>query len=90
MDRYKYLHFLFHFCFVPLVVYFLDYIEPIESDKFLLSSVLTAAVFVIIGWLKSNLTHTSKIRGVIETLLLGVIAAALAYIAADLLEQWLA
>lgn len=80
----------FIFGFVPLVVYLLDYIEPIESDKFLLSSVLTAAVFVIIGWLKSNETHTSKIRGVIETLLLGVIAAALAYIAGDLLEQWLA
>lgn len=80
----------FIFGFVPLIVYVVDYIEPVFYDKFVLSSVLTALVFMVIGWLKSNVTHTSKMRGVSETLMLGVIAATLAYIAGDLLEQWLA
>ncbi|MDC1221120.1 VIT1/CCC1 transporter family protein [Salibacteraceae bacterium] len=77
------------FGFVPLVIYVLDYIKPLGLDKFTMSSVLTAFVFIVIGWMKSNVTNTSKIRGVFETLLLGVIAAVLAYIAGDLLEQWL-
>lgn len=79
----------FIFGFVPLIVYVFDYVRPIISDKFLLSSILTACVFVLIGWLKSNVTHSSKVRGVIETLALGAIAALLAYAAGDLLEQWL-
>lgn len=79
----------FIFGFVPLIVYVFDYVRPITSDKFLLSSILTACVFVLIGWLKSNVTHSSKVRGVIETLALGAIAALLAYAAGDLLEQWL-
>jgi VIT1/CCC1 family predicted Fe2+/Mn2+ transporter len=58
--------------------------------SFLMSLTLTALVFINIGWMKSNVTHTSKVRGVIETLGLGVIAAALAYLAGDLLEHWLA
>ena len=60
----------FIFGFVPLIVYVVDYIEPVFYDKFVLSSVLTALVFMVIGWLKSNVTHTSKMRGVSETLML--------------------
>jgi VIT1/CCC1 family predicted Fe2+/Mn2+ transporter len=75
---------------VLLIVYVLSYFEPLDGNMFLMSLTLTALVFINIGWMKSNVTHTSKVRGVIETLGLGVIAAALAYLAGDLLEHWLA
>jgi VIT1/CCC1 family predicted Fe2+/Mn2+ transporter len=80
----------FFFGFVLLIVYVLSYFEPLDGNMFLMSLTLTALVFINIGWMKSNVTHTSKVRGVIETLGLGVIAAALAYLAGDLLEHWLA
>jgi len=72
---------------IPLVVYFWDYLGSFNADKFLWSSLLTSISFIIIGYYKSLVTHTRKIRGVLETLLLGGIAAGLAYAVGDLLEK---
>lgn len=72
---------------IPLLIYVIDYINPIQQNIFVLSSVLTALGFIIVGWLKAVVNKTSKIKGVLETLLLGAIAAVVAYYVGDLLES---
>ncbi|KAB1064886.1 VIT1/CCC1 transporter family protein [Salibacter halophilus] len=72
--------------FIPLAVYLLDYINPVESDLFLISSVLTGVAFIAIGWLKSYVNETNRLRSIFETLLLGASAAVLAYVAGNYLE----
>ncbi len=72
---------------IPLLVYVWDYFSPLSMNLFLSSSILTAAGFIIIGVLKSYITQTSITRGIIETLLLGIIAASVAYFVGDWLEK---
>lgn len=73
---------------VPLLAYVVDYMFKLGSDNlFVIASVLTALAFVGIGLLKSYVARTSRLRGVAETLVLGVIAAVLAYSLGDLLER---
>lgn len=64
---------------VPLLIYVMDYLQTLQVNLFFWSSTFTLFTFVLIGILKSYITEHSIIRGIIETLLLGVIAAALAY-----------
>ncbi len=72
---------------VPLIIYVIDYIDPIESDPFVIASLLTAGGFLIIGWMKSVVNQTSKWRGMLETILLGALAALVAYYVGDFLEH---
>jgi len=72
---------------IPLVIYVVDYISPIHQNLFLVASILTAMGFIVIGWLKTYVNQTSKIKGVLETLFLGGIAAFVAYFVGDFLEQ---
>ncbi|WP_297702490.1 VIT1/CCC1 transporter family protein [uncultured Eudoraea sp.] len=72
---------------IPLLVYVVDYIYPLESDLFLLSSILTGTGFIIIGWLKAFVNQTPFWKGILETLLLGCIAAIVAYFIGDFLER---
>lgn len=74
------------FGFVPLFVYVFDYLRPLEGDLFTIASFLTAGCFVLIGWMKNQVTNTSKFRGIIETLLLGGAAAVLSYFVGDFIE----
>ena len=76
--------------FIPLLVYVIDYTVGFEADMFLYSSIMTFIVFALIGFAKSYVTHTNKIRGVLETLFLGGSAAVLAYFIGGLLESMLA
>ena len=71
---------------IPLLVYVWDYFYPMANHQFLWSSVLTAFGFVIIGMLKTYVTQTNVWRGVLETLVLGAIAALVAYYVGDVLE----
>ncbi|NJM93278.1 MAG: hypothetical protein HC842_00225 [Cytophagales bacterium] len=48
---------------------------------------MTALVFVGIGFLKSQVTQTNKLRSVLETLFLGGAAAALSYLVGYWLER---
>lgn len=73
--------------FIPLVVYVLDFTIFDIPHPFLYASIFTMVAFVIIGYLKSIVTETSIPKGILETLLLGVIAAVLAYFVGDILEQ---
>lgn len=73
--------------FIPLIIYVIDYTVGTEADLFLYSSVMTFIIFGLIGFAKSYVTNTSRIRGVFETLFLGGSAALLAYFVGDLLEK---
>ena len=73
---------------VPLLTYVIDYIMEVElGNLFLIACILTSAAFVVIGFLKSYITESSKVRGVLETLVLGGIAAVVAYFVGDVLEK---
>ncbi len=73
--------------FIPLFVYVIDYTWNPVKNLFLTSTVLTALAFIGIGYLKSYVTETNRVRSVIETLGLGAIAAALSYVVGSLLES---
>ena len=73
---------------VPLLAYTVDYIFKLNIENlFLVASILTALSFIAIGLLKSYVTHTSRFRGISETLILGIIAAVIAYFVGDVLEK---
>jgi vacuolar iron transporter family protein len=72
---------------VPLSVYVGDYLFEIRGNLFFYSCLFTSLAFILIGFLKSYVTQTSRLKGVAETLLLGAIAACVAYLVGDVLEQ---
>lgn len=73
---------------VPLLSYTVDlFIDGTIEHQFAISVVLTAVAFIIIGLLKSRVARTSQIRGVLETLILGAIAAGFAYGLGSVLEK---
>ena len=73
---------------IPLSVYVWDYTqEQGISNTFEISIALTSLAFIGIGWLKSYVTQTSRIRSIIETLFLGAAAATLSYFVGSFLEQ---
>lgn len=76
--------------FIPLIIYVVDYTVGTTADLFLYSAVMTFIIFGIIGWAKSYVTNTSRIRGMLETLFLGGSAAVLAYFVGDVLEKIIA
>lgn len=58
-----------------------------DADLFLYSCLLTAVALAVVGSLKSIVTEKNVLIGILETLLLGGIAAFLAYFVGDLLEK---
>lgn len=73
--------------FIPLIAYVLAYaVDMATANLFWLSCIMTFIAFVLIGLLKSYVTETSKMRGIIETVALGGIAALIAYYVGDVLE----
>jgi len=72
---------------IPLFIYVVDYISPLDKNLFLIASILTAIGFLLIGWLKTYVNQTPIIKGILETLVLGGIAAVVAYFVGDFLEQ---
>ncbi|MEM9686898.1 MAG: VIT1/CCC1 transporter family protein [Bacteroidota bacterium] len=75
---------------IPLLIYVWDYIGSVSGNLFVWSSVLTAAGFIIIGILKTKITQTKVWKGVLETLILGAVAAFVAYFVGDILEKLIA
>lgn len=73
--------------FIPLMVYIYDYLTENTINLFLASSVMTALAFIGIGYMKSKVTGGSKLRGVLETLILGGAAAVLSYFVGDWLDK---
>lgn len=77
------------FGFIPLISYVISYFEliPSNTNLFLISSILTGIVFIIIGYLKALINQISTLRSVLETLFLGTAAAALSYWVGNVLES---
>jgi VIT1/CCC1 family predicted Fe2+/Mn2+ transporter len=76
--------------FIPLSLYLWDYLIGFNWNLFLSTCIFTSAGFVIVGWLKSYITETSAWRSILETLMLGALAAGVAYVVGDLLEKMIA
>ena len=74
---------------IPLLIFVIDYMNPVGHDLFLISSVLTAGGFLFIGWLKAYVNQTRILKGITETLGLGAIAALVAYYVGAFLEHLL-
>jgi vacuolar iron transporter family protein len=72
---------------IPLTVYVFDLLGAGISNPFFWSSTLTGIGFIIIGFLKAHVTQTRLVNGIAETLLLGSLAAAVAYFVGDALEH---
>ncbi len=71
---------------IPLLSYLISGGNPEESSLFLYSCILTGISLAIIGALKSKVTEQNILRGVVETVLLGGLAALLAFYVGDILE----
>jgi vacuolar iron transporter family protein len=76
--------------FIPILVYLADYGMNMNLGKtaFVWSAIFTALGFIFVGYLKSIVNHTSKKKGIFETLVLGVIAALIAYFLGSFLEDF--
>lgn len=73
---------------VPLLAYTVDVIFDLgSSNLFLIASILTALAFAGIGWLKSRVSQAPVVRSILESLILGALAASAAYVLGDLLER---
>jgi vacuolar iron transporter family protein len=73
---------------MPLLAYTLDLIFNLQLDNlFLISIILTGLTFAAVGLLKSRVAQSHIPRAIAETLVLGAIAASLAYVLGDLLES---
>ena len=72
---------------VPLLVYVWDFLADFPGDLFIWSCILTGFVFLLIGFLKTYVTQTSRLKGILETLILGAIAASVSYFVGDVLEK---
>lgn len=73
---------------IPLIVYLGEFVSAIPvENKFVIASLLTGLSFIGIGLLKSYVNHAGKLRGILETLMLGGLAAVLAYFVGDVLEK---
>lgn len=73
--------------FIPLLIYVIDYFRPVSGNLFLIASILTGLGFVVIGWLKAYVNNTKYVKGIAETVLLGAVAAIVAYFIGDFLES---
>lgn len=72
--------------FIPLMVYVYDYFEEAKFDVFIWTSIFTGIAFILIGWLKSFVNQTNVLKSVFETLILGIVAALVAFYVGDFLE----
>lgn len=72
---------------IPLSVYVWDYLGDFPGNLFFWSCILTSAGFIAIGFLKTYVTESSILKGIFETLILGAIAAVVAYVVGDILES---
>jgi VIT1/CCC1 family predicted Fe2+/Mn2+ transporter len=73
--------------FIPLLVYVIDLINDVTWNLFVIASVLTGLVFITIGAMKAYVTNGNYAKGIAQTLILGALAAIVAFYVGDILEQ---
>jgi VIT1/CCC1 family predicted Fe2+/Mn2+ transporter len=72
---------------VPLVPFILArYIPVLSTHQFSIALVATSLAFVFIGAVRGKVTNTSMFRGALETLIIGGIAASIAYGVGSLID----
>lgn len=72
---------------IPLISYLVNLAFPgTIADPFLVSAVLTGLAFLLVGALKAAVVGQGMFRGSLETVVLGGIAAGLAFVVGRLLE----
>jgi len=74
---------------LPLLVYVFAFAGTLGIDPFVLSATVTLMAFVVIGYIKTYVTHISLIRSISETMILGASAATAAYLLGHYLEKFL-
>ncbi len=75
---------------IPLISYIVAAITPIHQDNlFIFSCIGTALGLILVGYLKSMVTNEKMIAGIGQTLLLGGMAAALAYYVGEVLARYI-
>jgi len=74
---------------IPLIAFVLTLLQSAQFNPFLVSSIVTFVTFILIGAAKNGVTHAGWVRSIGETVLLGVVAAAAAYLLGDVLESYL-
>ncbi len=72
---------------IPLVAFVITLMQGTDFNPFLVSSIFTFITFILIGAAKNFVTHAGWVRSIGETVLLGVVAAAAAYLLGDVLEK---
>ena len=73
---------------IPLLIYLWDFVFGLhDANRFFISSVLTFLAFAIIGYFRARVVHTGKAKAMAETLILGAVAATVAYFVGDFLEK---
>lgn len=73
---------------IPLIPYVGGVVVHLKSpDYFLASILMTGIALGIVGWIKGMVVGLSKIRGAVETMLVGGIAAAVSYTVGYLLKS---
>lgn len=76
--------------FIPILIYVVDALLYLRLDPIVLfagSCFLTGAAFMAIGIIKGQMTKTNQLKAALETLVLGGIAAGLAYLLGDVLAK---
>jgi VIT1/CCC1 family predicted Fe2+/Mn2+ transporter len=72
---------------IPLIAYVITLMNKGDFNPFFASSLFTLITFILIGAAKNQVTHAGWWRSIGETVLLGAIAAAAAYLLGDVLEK---
>jgi VIT1/CCC1 family predicted Fe2+/Mn2+ transporter len=72
---------------IPLSLYLYDHLLGFSINLFVWTCILTGFGFTVIGFFKSYVTETPRWKGILETLVLGAIAAGVSYFVGDMLEK---
>lgn len=72
---------------IPLTIYVFNQWFPLHQNLFLLTSIATGIGFLSIGYLKSKMNHIAVWKGMMETLILGALAAIVSYYVGFFIEQ---
>ncbi len=73
--------------FVPLSVYVADFLWHLDINLILWASILTLAAFGIIGYLKGEVNQKNRFWSIVNTMLIGALAALVAYFVGDVLKD---
>ena len=73
--------------FIPLISFVLALSIPlVDNNKFLYSTILTAIAFLFVGGMKGHIVEKPVVKSALETLLIGGIAAIIAFFVGFLLR----